>query len=1025
MIKNLGSRFTLIAFVVLFAGYFAMRGLNGGLELGVDLKGGSELLFKFELKETDAKGDLLATALRVIQQRVDAYGLKDVTLQPIGDDRFSVQISAKDAEQVNAVKDLVTDLGLLEFHLTLEPTESANYDAYWTLYQDDLKKKNVTREDARTITAEELKAEDRDRYSFGLRWYELSDRAKKEGHWKSPQVKRTPWTAGKWQPWVLVRMDQFGVTGKSLDNVLFLPDQQKVGGGWKVSFRVNKLDQKNMGALTKTEGTHMAITLNGQVDSAPVLNSQLTSNGEISGSFDENEARSLAAVLQSGALKKKPTLISERTIAPDLAGDARQRGILSTLVGFLIVLLMMVYMYRGPGLLANLALVLNLVLLVGVLTWFGATLTLPGIAGVVLTVGMAVDANILVFERIKEEKAKGRTTVQAIRTGYDRALVTIIDANLTTLITAYFLFQIGSGPVRGFGITLAIGIIASMFTALYVTRTVFAWCIKKGIVTEARMRGEFTPRNIDWTGKMRTTVTASAIAMALGVVLWEAVPEKAKYDLDFTKGSKLIMRFAEDQTLDSVRGAIEKLALKNSNYEDITARVSAEGIGAAVSDDKGRGFELRSQDIATEDDINQFRADLRRVFVGRLLPGPFSTTIKDGGGGRALGEVYFLNDRVTTTALRQALRLYAEDTGRLSDPRVEEIKTPPPGTKKAFRISVKNSPENASRIALNVRNAFIRFTLPKAIKALKVLENDPTKKPSEQDAAKADRVALEKITDDVGPTWFAMADPFPLADRIDPSTAKEHRDAAVKAIALSILGIILYVAFRFRSWSFGFAAVVALLHDVLIVLGLVGLVDWLGLVDARLNLVTVAAFLTVIGYSINDTIVVFDRIRENRGVGKSRLRGIINRSINQTFSRTIRTTGTTWVVVMTLLVMNFNAGSPLEGFAFILMLGVLVGTYSSIFIASPTLLYIPWLWEQSGSAVKPFLKRCIPWCVGTIVMLLAVDGIRGTLSKADPSREILADILLAIPAGVLAMFLWNFVRFVRQEEEPQTDAQPA
>jgi len=1016
MIKNIKARLGLITAVVVFFAWFAGKGVGGDLELGVDLKGGSELIFKFDLKETDARAEIVKTALGVIQQRVDAYGLKDVAIQPIGDDRFAVQVSAKDAEKVDAVKDLVTDLGRLEFHITLEPTESPNYEYYWSLFQDDLKRKNVDTTDARTITVEELKAEDRGKYPYGLRWHELSDRAKSEGHWRNPENKRTPWENGEWQPWVLLRLDDYDVTGEALENVMHLPGQG-VGEGWKVTFEVDKLKQGDMADLTETEQTHMAIVLNGQIDSAPVLKSSLSASGEISGNFTESEARSLAAVLQSGALKEKPTLIAERTIAPDLAGDARNRGVLSTLIGFAIVLVMMVWMYKASGLLANLALLLNLVLLVGVLTWFGATLTLPGIAGVVLTVGMAVDANILVFERIKEEKAKGRTTAQAVRTGYDRALVTIIDANLTTLITAYFLFQIGSGPVRGFGITLAVGIVASMFTALYVTRTVFALCLKKGWITEARMRGDFQPPKIEWTAMMRKAVTGSAIAMAIGVVLWESVDDNTKYDLDFTEGSKLIVRFADEQQLDDVRETMRKLAQKNTEYKDVTARVSAEGIGATVADDAGRGFELRSQNISTEEEIEQLKEDLRTEFKGRLLPGPFAATIREGGQGRTVGEVYFLDDKVTETAVRQALLRYAAETGRLTDPEIAPLEKAPPGTERAFRLRFANSPERAGQIALNVRNAFSQFDKKEAIEALKKIEEDTGRKPSEQRAARADREALEKIEGSIGPTWFTMADPFPLADRIDPTTAEEHRDAAIKAIALSIIGIILYVAFRFRSWSFGFAAVIALIHDVLIVLGIVAGANWLGLVDARLNLVTVAAFLTLIGYSINDSIVVFDRIRENRGVGKSRLRSIINRSVNQTFSRTIRTTGTTWIVVAILFFMNLNAGSSLEGFAFILMLGVLIGTYSSVFIASPTLLYVPWLWEECGEARKGFLKRCIPWCVAGAVALFAIDGLRGNLSKPDPSVTVFNDILLAIPAGILAMFLWNFVRFVHAKDE--------
>ena len=239
------------------------------------------------------------------------------------------------------------------------------------------------------------------------------------------------------------------------------------------------------------------------------------------------------------------------------------------------------------------------------------------------------------------------------------------------------------------------------------------------------------------------------------------------------------------------------------------------------------------------------------------------------------------------------------------------------------------------------------------------------------------------------------------------------------SIALSILGIIAYVAFRFRSWAFGFAAIVAIVHDVAISLGLVALVNWLGIVDARINLVTVAAFLTIIGYSINDTIVVFDRIRENRGAsGKSRLSEIIDRSINQTLSRTIRTSLTTLMVVTILFVMNYGAQSSLEGFAFVLAIGVLVGTYSSIFIASPAVLFLPWLWKRCGGTVKDFSRRAAIYAVISAGALLALDYALGGFATedADWSRSVFNDLLLGIPAGLFVLFVVNYVHWVRLED---------
>ncbi|MHC4669757.1 MAG: protein translocase subunit SecD, partial [Planctomycetota bacterium] len=841
MKHNLTLRLFVIALVVVFLGTMAYRGIaQDKLELGIDLKGGSELIFKFEFKEGENKKELLDEAISVIQDRIDGFGLKDINIQPIGDDRFAVQISAKDKEKVDAVKDLITDLGRLEFRITVEPTATDHHGYYWKLFQEALKK-GVDEWTAREIRFADIHKDEKARFPDGLRWYSIS------------LDKRDQYAVSRWakdeneepQPWVLCEIDTYDITGDALYNVFHAREQGGLGTGWAVYFSVQKLYQGRLAALTSfEEDKYMAIILNDQVHSAPVLRSTLSDQGQITGGFTAVTARKLAAILQAGALQQKPTLTSERTIAPDLAGSARKQGVLSTFLGFFLVLVLMVWLYYGPGMLANLALLLNLVILLGVLTWFEAVLTLPGIAGVVLTIGMAVDANILVFERIKEEKAKGRTVAQAISTGYDRALVTIVDANLTTLITAYFLFQIGSGPVRGFGITLAVGIIASMFTALYVTRTVFEYCLRKKWVTDAKMRGVWATPSIKWMSLKRTAVIVSALAMVAGVVLWEAVPEKARYDLDFTQGSKLIVRFHEEQGIDDVRARIDALGRQEARYRDVAVRASAEGIGEQVGYEGGKGFELRSQHIATQGDIDGFKTKLRETFKDEILPGPFQATIEPGPTGGRVGLIYFLSNEVKAGLLKAVLDQYTTETKRLTGTQVEALEAVP-GAGSVFRLSFREELEPAA-IALTVRKAFVEFKLDEALESYRATATSDASTPTEQAEAKQ---RLEELQAFAGVAldreFFAECDPFPLADRIDPSTAQEHRDAAVRAIALSILGIIIYVAFRFRSWYFGFAAVAALIHDVLVVLGLVALVNWLGLVDARLNLVTLAAFLTL------------------------------------------------------------------------------------------------------------------------------------------------------------------------------------
>jgi SecD/SecF fusion protein len=1017
--QNLLLRFVIIIFTCGFLGWMAYRGVAGKrLELGIDLKGGTELVFKFDFTDITApKAETLKTAIDIIQQRIDGYGMKDIQIQPIGEDRFAVQISATDRDKVDAVKDIITQLGKLEFRITVDRSRSENFEHYWTLFQDRLAKK-VPKDQAVKITVEDLKPEDRARYQYGLQWYPLSSDGRRRY-----QVEKLPLVEGVPQPWVLCELDDSNITGENLENVRYGPDE-RVGGGFAVFFQVRALAQKAMTNLTATVGDHMAIILNEEVTTAPELQATLTTDGQITGGFTEDTARQLAAVLQAGALQDKPTLDSERTIAADLAGSARDRGILSVVLGFIVVLAVMAWLYYGPGMLANFALLLNIVILVGVLVWFDAVLTLPGLAGIVLTVGMSVDANILVYERMREEKQRGRTVAQAVALGYERALVTIIDSNLTTLITAYFLFQLGSGPVKGFGITLAIGIVASMFTALYVTHAIFDLLLRKKKITELKMRRVSEPPTISWTGRaMRLAVVGSAIAMAAGVAVWELAPEKVRYDLDFTQGSKLVMRLSEPVPMSEVRNRIEEVAREHPMYREMSIRATAEGVGQKVTADSSPAFEFRSQTIASKPDIEHLTGTLREIFKGKLLPGPLDATLKPAAGGGLTGELYFVSDRVKPELLTAAFRLFAENERKgLVGARVETLPAMP-GAGSGFRVTFP-SDESKEAAPFNVDAALRGLKLAEAKRRFTEISTSETSTPQEQDAAKGVLAALDTYQEaDLTSALFDKCNPFPLADLVNPSTAAEHRTAAVQAMALSLIGIIVYVAFRFRSWSFGIASVIALIHDVVVTLGVATVATWLGLFDARLNLVTVAAYLTLIGYSINDTIVIFDRIRENKGAGgtRARLAEIIDRSVNQTMARTIRTSLTVWIVVLILLVFNYGANSALEGFAFILTFGLISGTYSTIFIASPTLLYLPWLWDRSGKSAKALLRKAAPFMVATAAVLIVSAYLHDKAGFAkDWTPPVFDNLILAVPIGALVFFLFNFVRFVRAERaEPQ------
>jgi SecD/SecF fusion protein len=1003
MQQSLGFRFFVIVVVTGLLGWQAFEGVaQSKIQLGIDLQGGSELVFKFDFADLDARTrvETLKTAVGIIQQRVDRFGLKETVIQPIGDDRFSVQLSARDKRNVEPVKEIITVLGLLEFRILV--TDKDALDGYWKRFQAALAA-GTRLDDARTIPPEQRLDADQasGRYPQGLRWYRLSDEGIQRGQGRREEYRDN---------WALCRLDEQNLRGEHLRNITYgLDTSEGIAAGYSVNFEVEKLHQGAMATLTANRGDFMAIILNDRVDSAPVLQSTLSSNGRITGNFDEMHAKQLAAVLQAGALQQKPELVSESTIAPELAGGARNTGVWSTIISLGFVLLFMLWYYYLPGIVSNIALILNIVLLVGLLAAFGAVLTLPGIAGVVLTVGMAVDANILIYERWKEEKLKGKSLAQSLNAAYDRALVTIVDSNLTTLITAYFLFQMGSGPVRGFGITLTIGILVSMFTAIYVTRTVFLWALKRGWLVEGRMRPDRAMPQFDWMSLRRPAGRTSIVLILVGISVFALAPDDRKYDIDFTQGSKLVLRFQKPLRTDEVRSRLAALAKSNPDYDGMLVRVSAEGLGARIGADEGERFELRSQRVGTRRQIDQLVADLRGAFPGDLVPGPFKSTLEPQPGGKVAGILHFTRAEVTDAFLREAFRQYSSQSAVLEKAEIAAI-PPPPGCGSAFRVLLDAPSASPGEIALHVRRSFDGYAHAEAILQAEKRSTDPERTMTEQEQAKEDLQALRKL-EPLPEGFFDETDPFPLADRVDPSTAREHRDTAVKAILLSLFGIIAYVAFRFRSWEMGLASVSALIHDVLVTLGVATIANWLGIVDARLNLVTVAAYLTLVGYSINDTIVIFDRIRENRGASRHRLTEIINRSCNQTLSRSIRTSLTVLIVVTILFAMNYGSGSALVGFAFIMMFGAIVGAYSTIYIASPLLLFLPWMWRQCGSTFKSFSTRVGIVAAAATVALLLYDGLRGNLA-GDASEEVFYDIVLGIPIALLGLSLFHFWRWL-------------
>jgi SecD/SecF fusion protein len=623
-------------------------------------------------------------------------------------------------------------------------------------------------------------------------------------------------------------------------------------------------------------------------------------------------------------------------VGPSLGEDAINKGITAIAIGFVLVVVVLLYYYLLQGLIANLALLLNMLILIGVLAFLGASLTLPGLAGIVLTVGMAVDANILIYERIREEKGKGKTLLQSVKNGYDRALLTIVDANLTTVITAIILYYVGTGPVQGFAVTLIIGILASMFTALAVSRLIVEGLIEKGWLKDIR----FTPllfgaRKARYM-KLRPLMIGISTVLVVGGFLLFYDRGDEKYDIDFTGGSEVHLRFRTPVEIAEIRETVTQ------RYPDATIMtVKSESV-----DEKHLDLEVASDWFTvkakgTSDEERQaLESYLRETYADRLLPAGTSI-VRVGTDDPEEYQERFMDGVRLTLNFREAgvdAETVRDILGRAGE-KAETAEILPAGSWNP------EDPETTVRtwtvyLESGRGEAEIRDTVARAVKEV-------------------DGVHL--------------TDPVPAKTVIGSAEAETISGQAFIALMLSLIAQILYIAFRFRGFSFGFAAVIALVHDVSVTLGVVALVDAAGIVDVKINLPILAAFLTLIGYSMNDTIVVFDRIRENRRRWKGTFTDLIDLSVNQNLSRTLRTSFTTFVVLAVIFIVNRGAASVLEGFSFVMLAGVITGTYSSIFIASPMLMFLPWYWRRFKDIVlEPLWTKAGPARIVTWALVLAV-----------------------------------------------------
>jgi SecD/SecF fusion protein len=722
------------------------RDASGKIKLGLDLQGGTSFLVEMDTNAlakaqdtsdtnhvanaSDVSG-ALSQAVEVLRKRVDAFGVAEPVIQPAGGNQILIQLPGLSQSVKESAKEQIQKAAYLEFRLVQENS-------------DDL-------------------VENGEPIQPGYQFLPYPHKDQRYKDVSGYIVKKKP---------------ENGLAGDIVERSFWGRDSL---GSPEIEFTLTSDGGTRFADVTRNNiGRQLAIVLDGELNSAPAINGAIeTGNGVITGHFTDQEAQQLANVLQN-PLRAPLKIISSEDVDSTLGRDSIHSGIMASIYAVIFVSLFMLCYYWIAGIAANIALVTNIIILMGVMCSIGTTLTLPGIAGIVLTVGMAVDANVLIYERLREELAKGKSLRGAIAAGYARAFGTIFDSHVTTLISSVILIFMGTGPIKGFGVTLSIGIAASLFTSLVVTRLIFNFLLDRNILKSLHMFHLIKSAKVNFM-KLATplfilTWTFIVVALAYGII---GRGEKL-FGVDFLGGDSTTFSYTQEVGVDQIRAALTAAGEKDPQI--------------------------------------QYQKDA-------------------SGGSKTL--------RITTAS------------------------------------------------------------------------------------GSADEVKQ------------TLAGKFPLAQfnpigtkTVGATVGLDIRRSAIVASLLSLFGILIYVAFRYE-FSFAVAAVVAVIHDVLLTIGCYCIANATS--GREFNATVVAAVLTIIGFSINDKIVIFDRIREDLKLGaRGSFKDIINQALNQTLSRTIITSGTVFLATLSLYIFG---GGVINDFAFTFLIGIITGTYSSIYIASAIVLW--------------------------------------------------------------------------------------
>ena len=851
-------------FISLFAD--AWKETAGGMPLA-QIFGTYEMRDKIGPESTDAEvievirseaESAISNSFNVLRNRIDRFGVTQPNIQKLGNSgRILVELPG--VKEPERVRKLLQGTASLEFWATYDNAEVENYLMEANSVLADLLsvEEEVAVEETpaenKDILAEEIQQNDAEseaemkkqnplfsvlqpsgaRGNACIGYAHYSDTTLINKYLAMPQVKglfppefKPMWTvkgsqfAGE-NIFELVAIKATSRDGKApLDGGAVTDARVQYGnsGSPEVSMSMNAEGANTWARMTKDNiGRQIAIVLDGMVYSYPTVQSEISGgSSQITGNFTIEEAEDLANVLKSGKLPAPATIIQEQVVGPSLGAESINAGLISFVIAFLLVLVYMVFFYQGAGLVADVALLVNVLFLFGTLVSFGAVLTLPGIAGLVLTLGMAVDANVIIYERVKEELRAGKGLGKAIHDGYANAYSAIIDGQITTLLTGLVLFVFGSGPVQGFATTLIIGIITSVITSIFITRIIFDDRLVKGknITFDNKLTRNFLQNtHVDFLGKKKIAYIVSGTIIVLSLV--SMFTKGFTYGVDFTGGRTYVVRFDKSVTAEEVRAA-----------------AIAEFDGAVEVKQFGGESQMKiTTQYLVEDESTDADAEVESKLYNAL-------------------KGFFANDLS-----------FAEFTSTLENP-----------------------------------NGIIS------------------------------------------------------SDKVGPTIANDITRNAIIAVVIALFVIFAYIAVRFKGWTWGLGGVTGLAHTALIVIGFFSIFSGILPFSLDIDQTFIAAILTIIGYAINDTVVIFDRIREYKELHpKAEFKSNVNEALNSTLSRTMNTSLTT---LITMLAIAIFGGEVIRGLAVALIVGIVVGTYASIFIATPIMYDVTRKAEAKKAAKK-------------------------------------------------------------------------